>query len=625
MSLGLIAILVLAILTVGYLLYGGFLARQYRLDDATKTPATRINDGVEFIPTRPFYLLGQHFSAIAAAGPIVGPIVACMAFGWLPCLLWIVCGVVLIGAVHDFSALVASVRHGAHSIADVARVNLGKRAYLALVAFIWLALIYVIVAFTDVTAGTFLGKSDELQGLAATFNPGGAVAAASVMYLILAAAMGLVQRFLAPPMWLITLIFVPATLGVIALGTQVSHWAIFARPESLLGLSEASRPMVWYSAILAYCFVSSLLPMWLLQQPRGYLGGFVLYLAIGVGIIGVLFGGFDIKQEAVRPVADYAAFFGFSTPASGAPGAPPMTALVFPFLFVTIACGACSGFHGLVCGGTTSRQVAKESHCRPIAFGAMLLEGFVAVIALATVMILAKEDLAKYAGRPGAIYGDGLATFLTRTFGIESKDGLRLAQTFGQMAVATFVFDTLDVSTRLGRYLIVEFFATIRGKAKLGTDHGHVPKSPTRPSGLGIAAAALTAFIPLFILFTASKGSYLLFWTLFGTSNQLLAGLTLLGITVWLKRQNHGRKVWFVAIPMVFIMSITLCALAIQIFVGVRDAVAGRLFVTATSAPSGLGGLNPTVLNAGVAIALLALAMLFVYEAVRTRKSVPAH
>lgn len=626
MSLGLIAILVLVILTVGYLLYGGFLARQYRINDAEPTPAARINDGVDFIPTRPFYLLGQHFSAIAAAGPIVGPIVACIAFGWLPCLLWIVIGVVLIGAVHDFSALIASVRHGAHSIADVAREHLGTRAYLALVAFIWLALVYVIVAFTDVTAGTFLGKSEELEGLVGSvaFNPGGAVAAASVMYLLLAAIMGVVQRKFSPPMWLVTLIFVPATLGVIALGTQISHWTVFARPESCLGLAESARPMVWYSAILVYCFAASVMPMWLLQQPRGYLGGFVLYLAIAVGVVGVLFGGFDIKQDAMRPVADYGVFFGVTSPSAGDATAPPMTALVFPFLFVTIACGACSGFHGLVCGGTTSRQVAKESHCKSVAFGAMLLEGFVAVIALATVMILTKQDLAKYAGRPGAIYGDGLAVFITRTFGITSQDGIRLAQTFGQMAVATFVFDTLDVSTRLGRYLIVEFIATTRGRrasacAAHAPKQASAPQRPALPSGLGVLAAALTAFIPLFILFTASKGSYLLFWTLFGTSNQLLAALTLLGITVWLKRQNKGRKVWFVAVPMVFVMTITLCALAIQIFVGIRDATRGMLFITAANAPSGLGGLNPTVLNAGVATALLALAMFFVFEALRSR------
>lgn len=624
MNLALLALGVVAVLAFGYLAYGRFLARQYQLDDRRATPASTINDGVDFIPTRPFYLLSQHFSAIAAAGPIVGPIVACMAFGWLPCLLWIIIGVTLIGAVHDFSALVASLRHGARSIADVARVHLGTKAYLSLVAFIWLALLYVIVAFTDVTAGTFQGKSEELAGLdgAVAFNIGGAVAAASVYYLLLSVIMGLTQRWLNPPMWLVTLIFVPATLGVIYLGTLTSTWTVFAAPEQLLGLQESARPKVWCSLILLYCFAASLLPMWVLQQPRGYLGGFILYLAIGVGVLGILFGGFSIQQPMMQPVADYEAFFGFAS-SSGA--APPMTALIFPFLFVTIACGACSGFHGLVCGGTTSRQVAKESHCTAIGFGAMLLEGFVAVIALTTVMILTRDQLAQYQGRPGAIYGDGIATFLSKLLGIQSDQGRAIARTFGQMAVATFVFDTLDVSTRLGRYLISELFS--RRKEPRQHDHAHetghshtqvaAPVEQTSSRWLGVFGAALTTLVPLVILLVAAKGSYLLFWTLFGTSNQLLASLTLIGITVWLYRS--GRRYWFVAIPAAIVLTITLTAIVIQIFVGVRDAMAGKFLITAlqTAAGPASTGLNPTVLNAGIAIALLALAMLFIVQATR--------
>jgi len=573
MSLTIMAVCVLAALVAGYVVYGSFLARQYRLDDARATPAVESNDGVDFVPTKPFYLLGQHFSAIAAAGPIVGPVLACMSFGWGPCLLWIVFGVIFIGAVHDFSALVASVRHKAGSIADIARVNLSRRAYLALVAFIWLALLYVIVAFTDVTTATFLGKSEEVAGLGATFNVGGAVAAASVMYLCIALVMGIVQQRLKPPMWLTTVVFVPATLGAIWLGTRVSTVLVFDAPT-------------WYAAILGYCFVASLLPLWVLQQPRGYLGGFVLYLAIGVGVVGIVFGGFEIQQEAWAPVADYGAFFAGAGSATGQ-ASPRMTDLVFPFLFVTIACGACSGFHGLVCGGTTCRQIAKESHCKPVAFGAMLLEGFVAVIALATVMILSKDDLKAYAGQPGRVYGDGLAKFIVRVIGTDSPQAIATARTFGQMAVATFVFDTLDVSTRLGRYLLTELF----GK------HGRAA---------GVIAAALTAGIPLLILYGTPKGSYLLFWTLFGTSNQLLASLTLLGVTVWLYRT--GRKCWYVFVPMLFVMTITLTALGIQIFDGARAVAAGAWSVQ--------GAINPKVLNACVGVVLLGLAGVFVVEGI---------
>lgn len=213
MSLTLLAIVFLFWLVAGYWLYGRWIARQFRLDDARETPANQVNDNEDFVPTQPFYLFGQHFSAIAAAGPIAGPILACQSFGWLPCLLWIGLGVVLIGAVHDFASLASSVRHGARSIAEITRDYLGAGAGRAMMAFIWIALVYVIVAFTDITAGSFVSGTDELQGLG-NFNAGGAVAIASTLYLLLSVVLGLVERFLKPPLWLTTVIFVPATFAL---------------------------------------------------------------------------------------------------------------------------------------------------------------------------------------------------------------------------------------------------------------------------------------------------------------------------------------------------------------------------------------------------------------------------
>ncbi len=583
MGLTLLTLLVVAVLVAGYLAYGTVIARQYRLDDASTTPAVRRDDGVDFVPTRWFYLFGQHFSAIAAAGPIAGPILACAAFGWLPCVLWIGIGVVFIGAVHDFSALVASVRHGSHSIAEIAKQNLGRRAWLALVCFIWLALVYVIVAFTQITASSFVGKAEELEGLSTTFNKGGAVAAASALYLGLALVMGLVQRFLKPPMWLVTVIFVPATLGCVYAGTRLDSW---------LNLDLRT----WFMVILAYCLVASMLPMWLLQQPRGYLGGFVLYLALAIGVVGILAGGYEIKQPMVSEKA-WETLNPLSAMRLGGTGGPQITDFVLPFLFVTIACGACSGFHGLICGGTTSKQIAKESDCKPVGFGAMLLEGLVALIALATIMILSPEESK---GQPAAqIYGNGLARFLTEFLGAKA---FVFCATFGAMAFSTFVFDTLDVSTRLGRYLLQELFGA--------------PPHPGKIAGL--VAAGATAGVPLMVLLASKDpNAYRLYWTLFGTSNQLLAGLTLLGITVWLKRS--GKRCWYVVGPMVFVMGITLWALAIQVFVGVRDAWAGKWMVANT--PPDLGvvtrSFNPVVLNAGVALALAGLAGVFIREAVR--------
>lgn len=563
MSLTILAMCVMAVLTAGYLLYGSYLARQYRLDDNRVTPATERNDGVDFVPTRPFYLMAQHFSAIAAAGPIVGPIAACLTFGWLPCLLWIGVGVVFIGAVHDFSALVASIRHRAHSVAEIAREHLGTRAFLALAAFIWLALVYVIVAFTSVTADTFRGKAEELAGLSTTFNKGGAVAAASTMYLVLALVMGVVQRLFRPPMWLITVIFVPATLGVVWLGTRLDSVLSFEAPT-------------WHLAILAYCLIASMLPMWLLQQPRGYLGGFVLYLAIAIGVLGILIGGFEIRQPAIREMP--------------APETMKLTQHMFPFLFVTIACGACSGFHGLICGGTTSKQVAKESHCKPVAFGSMLLEGFVAVIALGTVMIVAQDQVARRA--PAQLYGDGLAMFLSALFPESARPSIFVfAATFGAMAFSTFVFDTLDVSVRLGRYLLQEL-------------------TGVRSRWAGFVAALVTVGAPLLVLRLSEPGSYLRYWTLFGTSNQLLAGLTLLGVSVWLVRS--GRKCWYTVIPMIFIMSITVTALVMQILEALRQMRA--------AADSASPAWWSAAMNAAVGAALIVLAAVFVIEAIRALK-----
>ncbi|MCM2254707.1 MAG: carbon starvation protein A [Vicinamibacteria bacterium] len=547
-----LALFVMIVLAAGYRLYGGWVAAQFSLDDGRTTPAVSREDGVDFVPTRPFYLMGQHFSAIAAAGPIAGPILAAQQFGWLPCILWIGLGVIFIGAVHDFSALVASVRHEARSIAEIVRIHLGTRAWKAIMAFIWLALVYVILAFTDITAATFVGVTEDIAGLSFSFNPGGAVALASVLYLVLSMLLGLAERYLHPPLWLTTVIGVPATLLCVWLGTQYSTLLV-------------ADARTWGVIILLYCLVASLTPVWLLLQPRGYLGGFVLYMAIAVGLIGIFFGGFEIQQDAFKTWH--------------APGA---TGALFPFLFVTIACGACSGFHGLVCSGTTSKQIAHESDTRPVGYGAMLLEGFVALIALSTVMIAVPAELAGKG--PGAIYGAGLGRYLTVLIG---EQHLLFATTFGAMAFSTFVFDTLDVTTRLGRYIVQELFgATSRTGAWIGT--------------------AVTVLVPLALLLLAGEGAYRSFWVLFGTSNQLLAALSLLGISVWLRRT--GRRSLFTLLPMAFVLTITLASLVIQI----RAAAAQ---VAARGVAFDVGDLNGFV-----SVLLFGLALVQVVEAVRAWK-----
>ena len=551
MMLPLLAIVFLGILSAAYWFYGGWIAKQVGLDDARLTPAHERQDGMNFVPTNRFYLFAQHFSAIAAAGPVAGPILAGQTFGWLPCLFWIALGVVSIGAVHDFMSLAASIRHKGASIAEITREHLGTNAGKAMMAFIWLALIYVIVAFTDITSASFVSKS-TVEGVEVSFNAGGAVAAASISYLLLSLLLGVVQRVWNPPLWLVTATFVPATLGVVWLGTQVSPWFV---------LDVAEPHKVWAIAILAYCALASLLPVWLLLQPRGYLGGFVLYLALFVGVVGIFFGGFEIQQPAFKTW-----------------NADGMTGSLFPFLFVTIACGACSGFHGLVCSGTTSKQVDRESHAHAIGYGAMLAEGFVAFIALVTVMIVADVDLKGL--KPATIYGNGIGNFLTLLIG---KENLPFALTFGAMVFSTFVFDTLDVSVRLSRYFIQEIFGW---KNKLGAG----------------VATLLTMALPVYLVYAAPEGSWVKFWVLFGASNQLLAALTLLSLTLWLR--HTGKPAAFTLYPMLFVLVITLWALT-QLAIGNFRAAQG---------------LDVSMINAGCAALLIALALYLVIAAIRTRQ-----
>jgi carbon starvation protein len=520
-SLTALALPLLVLLVLGYRFHAARVARAVGIDDRRATPACTQRDDIDFVPTPRFYLFGQHFSAIAAAGPIAGPILACQTWGWLPCLLWIGLGVVLIGAVHDFTVLAASVRHGARSIAGIVRERLGGGAGRAMLGFLWIALIYVIVAFTEITVQSFVVGTEELAGRENAFHPGGAVAFASAAYLGVAVVMGLAQRALALPLWLASLVFVPAAFAVTFLGAEFSTALLL-------------DARTWALILLAYCGVASIVPVWALLQPRGYLGGFVLYAALLAGVIGLLFGGYEIRQPM------------FTTwNALGDTGA------LFPFLFVTIACGACSGFHGLVCSGTTSKQIARESHMQPVGYGGMLAEGMVALIAMVTIMIVTREEVAGLA--PGTIYGNGIGRFVTLIVG---EQHFVLAATFGALAFSTFVFDTLDVCTRLGRYVLQELFGW---KGMPGA----------------IAATLLTLAVPAAVLLGAQPGAWRSFWTLFGASNQLLAALSLLTIAVWLRAIGRptGSTLW----PGLFVLAVTATALAGITWNGLQAGGSGLL------------------------------------------------
>lgn len=511
-----------AVLVLAYLTYGKFLAKKvFDLNNKNATPAVTMEDGLDFVPTDAKFLSGQHFSAIAAAGPVTGPIIAGLTFGWVPTLLWILVGTIFIGGVHDMGALIASVRNSARSITETVRTNISQRAWILFNLFIFFTLIMIIVAFTDITTSAFVNVVDLGGGITVG---GGAIATSSILYLMLPVIMGFLLRYTKLSLRNATLIFLPLVGVAIWVGQYIPF-----NLQSILGLATpAAAQKVWNIIVLIYCFIAAIVPVWALLQPRGHLGGYFMYASLLVAFIGIIFGGFKVQYPA------FAKAFG------GNDFWVPM----FPMLFITVACGACSGFHSLVGSGTTSKQLAKESDARPIGYGMMLAEAMVAIIALTTVMILVKDDPLVKAS-PNFIYATGLGRFM-QLIGVSPAFGV----SFGLMAFTTFVYDTLDICTRLGRYIVQEltgwkgWFGRIVGTALIG----------------GIPA------ILMIITLTDPAGkpiqAWRLFWTTFGASNQLLAGLALIGVTVWLFNTAKFKKAWLVSlIPAVWMFCMSTWAL----------------------------------------------------------------
>lgn len=561
------------VLLVAYFTYARLVMRWLGVDSSRPTPATERADGNDFVPAPAGVVLGGHFTAIAAAGPVVGPILAGLAFGWVPAMIWIVLGAIFVGAVHDSGALLASVRHGASSITQVVREHMSRTAYLTFLAFVWISLLYVIVAFTDVVTGTFarfqtitFPGANGAASQTFTLN-GGAVAIGAGAYLLASILMGLALRFTRIP-WYALL-----PLAVAGLGAVIAYspsWAAALAPVlpflQTEGKDAAALNTPWELTLLVYCFFASITPMWLLLQPRGVIGATFLYAALGFGVVGTLVGGWSGTSSLA---IQYPAFIAFDS----------ALGWMFPFLFITIACGACSGFHSIVASGTTCKQLRSEGDVRPVAYGAMLLEAMVAVFSLACVMILIPAQTK--GASPDALYARGLGTFMSYS-GVPLAFGIG----FGLLAFSSFVFDTLDVCTRLGRYVLQEMTG-LRGK--LG----------------GAIATVLTLLPPGVYLVTAKPGAFRTFWTLFGTSNQLLAALTLVGVSVWLYRT--GRPVLFALVPAGFMLVTTTTALVLNLYSHLKQYQSSASPEVTASA----------VLNASIALTLLTLAAIVATEAVR--------
>ncbi len=507
--LAIIFISVIIIFFIAYRLYGRFLDKTFEIDNNRETPSHTDYDGIDKVPTKTPVLLGHHFSSIAGAGPIVGPIIAGAAFGWVPAILWIVIGSIFVGGVHDYSSLVASIRHKAKSIAEIANEYMTPLSFKLFLAFIWLTMIYILIVFVDLTSTTMVTNPE--------------VGTSSSLFIFLALIFGMLSYRMKMPLLWTSLIFVP----LLFFGIYFGH--LFPLDGNILPAFFMKNPgMSWNVILIVYAFFAAILPVWFLLQPRDYLSSFLLYACIGGAFIGILFGTNTIEYPAFTVWKDI------------------NRGTLFPILFITIACGACSGFHSIVASGTTSKQLNRETDARKIGYGAMLIEGLVAVIALFGVVMLTKDN-PLFKSDPLSIFGAGMGSFLS-TVGLP----VELGKSFGILAVSTFLLTTLDTSTRLGRYIFEEFF-DLKGK--------NVRFFST---GITLLAPLIFSFVPIYDAMGNPVPAWKAVWPVFGATNQLLAGLALLVVFVWLKKL--GKKTIFVSIPMVFMLVMTLWALVQLIY-----------------------------------------------------------
>jgi len=498
----------------GYFLYGRFLQRRLIRPTDEPTPAHALRDGVDYSPARRELLFGHHFSSIAGAGPIIGPLVGVLFFGWLFAAIWIALGSVFAGAVHDYLVLMASVRNRGRSIADIAEAQLGRRAKLVFSVFLWLTLVLVISVFGDVTSATLV-KQPEI--VIPTFG-----------LIVIAMLFGWAVYRLHLPLWLGTVLALGGLAGLLWLGEQ----APLALPDPVLGLKPVQ---LWFWVLMGYCLFASVLPVWMLLQPRDYLSMWVLFLGLGLGFLGVIVTHPEIEAPAV-----------ISWNTSKGP--------VWPMLFVIVACGAISGFHSLVSGGTSSKQLDGERQGLAIGYGAMITEAVLASLVVIIAAAALAWDPEKQNASLGLQYlmdrnlGGGPIVAFATGFG-RLVDALPLLTAaagvyFGMLMLNAFVITTLDTSTRLARFIVAE----VGGQ--------RVPALQNRWIGTGltvIAAAALGA-----------TGGYKLIWPIFGATNQLVAALALIVVTAWLVGIGKPRR--YTLIPALFMLVTTVGALLYQAY-----------------------------------------------------------
>ena len=503
----------LVVLGGAYFVYGRYLQNKWGIDPKAKTPAYELEDGVDYVPADTNVVFGHQFASIAGAGPINGPIQAAI-FGWLPVMLWILIGGVFFGAVQDFAAMYASVKNKGRTIGYIIEEYIGKLGKKLFLLFCWLFCILVIAAFADVVAGTFNGFTADEAGVISKVTANGAVATTSMLFILEAVVLGMILKYAKLNKWVNTAIAIIMLVAAVALG---------------LNFPVYLNRGIWHIIIFAYVMVACVVPVWALLQPRDYLNSYLLIFMILGAVVGVF---------VANPSCNLEAFNGFNVDGQ----------YLFPILFVTIACGAVSGFHSLVSSGTASKQVKSEKSMLPVSFGAMLMESMLAIIALIAVASFGKgEAAAQGLTTQPQIFAGAIANFL-------SVAGLPhdLVFTLINLAVSAFALTSLDSVARVGRLSFQEFFID-----------DDVDEKNMRPFLKVVTNKYFATAITLVLAYLLAKVGYAEIWPLFGSANQLLSVLALIACAVFLKKtKRQGAMLW---IPMVFMMAVTFTALGMTI------------------------------------------------------------
>ena len=516
----LLLIISVAVLVCGYVFYGRWLCKQWGVGENDKpTPAHTQEDGIDYVPAKAPILMGHHFSSIAGAGPITGPIGAA-GFGWLACTLWILIGGIFFGGVHDFGALFASVRHDGKSIGEIISTNMSKRAKMLFLIFAYLTLILVVAAFASIVAGTFGATFDESGAVNLAASEANArVAMVSLLFIAIAIVFGFLVYRRNAPMSIASVVGVIAIVAIIAIG--MNFHPIYLSKDAWM----------WICGV--YIAIASVTPVWILLQPRDYLSSFLLYAMLALAVVGVVLARPDMSS---MPAINT---FVVTNPDTGA-GNP-----IFPVLFTTIACGAISGFHSLVSSGTTSKQLDRETDAKPIAYGGMLLECVLAILTLCAVAYAKKYDLVGATN----IFGGGLAHMIDDTI----PGTYDILFTLLVLTYSAFCLTSLDTATRLARYMFQEFW--------LDASKGETPENVTGYKKV-LSNMYVATGITVVLGVVLGLNGYEKIWALFGSANQLLAGLGLLAVATWLGNIGKNNKMFL--IPMGFMLVVTICSLLIN-------------------------------------------------------------